>query len=161
MIKTLLYNCWNLYRMSEKTSITEEVKSAAEKISSWAQIFMKELHSIKSCMKEKMQNMKNHTDHLYTFITDWVNLTLVTSADTAVSTWTISTSFSPQESVDHMSSFFMKQFMMTMRINWFFKCWLLNSSMFEEKRVKFRPWLQQIDAKLNVNMSDNTVSIQF
>ncbi len=33
--------------------------------------------------------------------------------------------------------------------------------MFEEKRVKFRPWLQQIVAKLNVNMSDNNVSVQF
>ncbi len=33
--------------------------------------------------------------------------------------------------------------------------------MFEEKRVKFRSWLQQIDAKLNVNMLNNTVSIQF
>ncbi len=33
--------------------------------------------------------------------------------------------------------------------------------MFEEKRVKFRSWLQQIDVKLNVNMSDNAVSIQF
>jgi len=27
--------------------------------------------------------------------------------------------------------------------------------------VKFRPWLQQIVAKLNVNMSDNNVSVQF
>ena len=94
-------------------------------------------------------------------MTDWADFTSVTSADTAVLTLTVSTSFSSQESVNHTSSFFMKQFMVTMRINWFFKCWLLNSSMFEEKRVKFRPWLQQIDAKLNVNMLNNTVSIQF
>ena len=122
---------------------------------------MTKLHSMKSCTEERMQNMKNYTDHLYIFMTDWADLTSVTSADTAVSTSTVSTSFSPQESVDYTSSFFMKQFMMTMKANWFLKCWLLNSSMFEEKRVKFRPWLQQIDAKLNVNMSDNTVSIQF
>ncbi len=147
--------------MSTETSITDEVKTVAEKISSWAQILMTKLHSIKSHTEKNMQNMKNCTDHLYIFITDWVNLTSVTSADTVVSTSTVSTSSSPQESVDCMSSFFMKQFMMTMRVNWFFKCWLLNSSMFEEKKVKFRSWLQQIDAKLNVNMSDNTVSIQF
>jgi hypothetical protein len=29
------------------------------------------------------------------------------------------------------------------------------------KRVKFRPWLQQIVVKLNVNMSNNNVSVQF
>ncbi len=40
--------------------------------------------------------------------------------------------------------------------------WYLSDSLrFEEKRVKFRPWLQQIVAKLNVNMSDNNVSVQF
>ena len=122
---------------------------------------MTKLHSMKSCTEKNMQNMKNYTDHLYIFMTDWADLTSATSADTAVSTSTVSTSFSPQESVDCMSSFFMKQFMMTMRVNWSFKHQLLNSFMFKEKRVKFRPWLQQIDAKLNVNMSNNTVSIQF
>ncbi len=116
---------------------------------------------MKSCTEERMQNMKNHTDHLYIFMTDWVDLTSVTSANTAVSTSTVSTSSSPQESVDCMSSFFMKQFMVTMRTNWFLKCWLFNSSMFEEKKVKFRSWLQQINVKLNVNMLNNTVSIQF
>jgi len=139
MIEVLLYNCWNLYRMSEKTPITEKVESAAEKIPSWAQILIKELHSMKSYMKEKMQNMKNHTDHLYIFMTDWADLTSITSADTAASTSTVSTSFSPQESVDCISSFFMKQFMVAMRTNWFFKCWLFNSPMFEGNRVKFRP----------------------
>ena len=139
--------------------MTDEVKIVAEEISSWAQILMTKLHSIKSHMKENMQNMKTCTDHLYIFMTNWADLTSATSVDIAVSTSTVSTSFSPQESVDCTSSLFMKQFMMTMRVNWFFKCWLLNSSMFEEKKVKFRSWLQQIDAKLNVNMSDNTVSI--
>jgi len=83
---------------------------------------MTKLHSIKSHMKENMQNMKTCTDHLYTFMTDWADLTSATSADTAVLTSTVSTSFSPQESVDHTSSFFMKQFMVTMRVNQFFKC---------------------------------------
>jgi hypothetical protein len=41
------------------------------------------------------------------------------------------------------------------------KMCLSDSLRFEEKRVKFRPWLQQIVAKLNVNMSDNNVSVQF
>ncbi len=141
--------------------MTDEVKTVAEKISSWAQILITELCSMKSHTEKNMQNIKNHTDHLYIFITDWADLTSVTSADIAVSTSTVLTSFSPQESVDYTSSLFIKQFMVTMRTNWFFKCWLLNLSMFEEKRVKFRPWLQQINAKLNVNMSDNTVSIQF
>jgi len=103
--------------MSEKTPITEEIEFTAEKISSWAQILIKELCSMKSHMKEKMQNMKNHTDHLYTFMTDQADLTSVTSADI-----TVSTSFSPQESVNCISSFFMKQFMTEMRVNWFFKC---------------------------------------
>ena len=139
MIEALLYNCWNLYRMSEKTSMTEKVEFAAEKISSWAQILIKELHSMKSHTKERMQNMKNHTDYLYIFMTDWVNFTSATSANTAVSTLTVLTLLSSQESVDCTSSFFMKQFMMTIRANWFFKCQLFNSPMFEEKRVKFRP----------------------
>ncbi len=95
----------------------EKVKFAAEKISSWAQIFIKELHSIKSHKEKRMQNMKNCTDHLYIFMTDWVNLTSVTSADIAVLTSTVSTSFSSQESVDCTSSLFIKQFMMTMRVN--------------------------------------------
>ncbi len=103
--------------MSEKTSMTEKVEFAAEKISSWAQIFIKELHSMKSHTEERMQNMKNHTDYLYTFITDWADLTSVISADTAVSTSTVSTSSSSQESVNYINSLFMKQFMMTMRVN--------------------------------------------
>ena len=127
--------------------MTDEVKTVAEKISSWAQILITELCSMKSHTEKNMQNIKNHTDHLYIFITDWADLTSVTSADTAVLTSTVSTSLSSQESVDYTSSLFIKQFMVTMRTNWFFKCWLLNLSMFEEKRVKFRPWLQQINAK--------------
>ena len=125
--------------MSVKTSMTDEVKTVADKISSWAQILIKKLHSMKSHMKKRMQNMKNHTDYLYIFMSDWVNFTSVTSVNTAVSTSTVSTSSSPQESVNYTSSLFMKQFMTTMRVNWSFKHWLFNSSMFEEKRVKFRP----------------------
>jgi len=147
--------------MSTEISMTDEVKTVAEKISSWVQILMTKLCSMKSHTKKNMQNMKNCTDYLYTFMTDWADFTSVTLANTAVSTLTVSTSFLSQESVDCTSSFFMKQFMMIMRVNWSFKCWLLNSSMFEEKRVKFRPWLQQIDVKLNVNMLNNAVSIQF
>jgi len=51
--------------------MTKKVESAAEKISSWAQILIKELHSMKSHMKERMQYMKNYTDYLYIFMTDW------------------------------------------------------------------------------------------
>jgi len=48
-----------------------------------------------------------------------------------------------------------------MRVNQHSKWCLFDSLMFKEKRVKFRPWLQQIVVKLNVNMSDNNVSVQF
>jgi len=72
--------------MSAETSMTDEVKTVAEKISSWAQIFMTELHSMKSCTEENMQNMKACTDLLYTFMMNWDNLTLTTSVSTAIST---------------------------------------------------------------------------
>ncbi len=48
--------------------MTDEVKTVAEEISSWAQIFMTELHSMKSHTEENMQNMKAHTDLLYIFV---------------------------------------------------------------------------------------------
>jgi len=48
-----------------------------------------------------------------------------------------------------------------MSVNQHSKQCLSDSLRFEEKRVKFRPWLQQIVAKLNVNMSDDNVSVQF
>jgi len=48
-----------------------------------------------------------------------------------------------------------------MSVNQHSKQHLFDSLKFEEKRVKFRSWLQQIVVKLNVNMSDNNVSVQF
>ncbi len=84
--------------------------------------------------------MKNCTDYLYIFMTNWADFTSVTSADTADLTSTVSTSFSSQESVDCTSSLFMKQFIMTMRENWFFKQQLSDSSMFEG-----REWSSGLD----------------
>ncbi len=81
--------------MSAETSITDEIKTVDDKISSWAQILITKLCSIKSHTEKKMQNMKNCTDHLYIFMTDWADFTSVTSADTAVSTSTVSISSSP------------------------------------------------------------------
>ncbi len=147
--------------MSAETSMTDEVKTVADKISSWAQILMTELHSIKSYTKENMQNMKAHTDLLYIFVINWVNLTSVTSANTAVLTSAVATLSSSQESVNCTNSLTLKQLIAAMSVNWHLKQCLSNSLRFEGKRVKFRPWLQQIVAKLNVNMSDNNVSVQF
>jgi hypothetical protein len=55
----------------------------------------------------------------------------------------------------------LKQLIAAMSVNWHSKWCLSDSLRFEEKRVKFRPWLQQIVAKLNVNMFNNNVSVQF
>ncbi len=60
-----------------------------------------------------------------------------------------------------MNSLILKQLIAAMSVNQHSKWCLFDSLRFEEKRVKFRPWLQQIVAKLNVNMSDNNVSVQF
>ncbi len=60
-----------------------------------------------------------------------------------------------------MNSLTLEQLIATMSVNQHSKWCLFDSLRFEEKRVKFRPWLQQIVAKLNVNMSDNNVSVQF
>jgi len=60
-----------------------------------------------------------------------------------------------------MNSLTLKQLIAAMSVNWHLKWCLLDSLRFEEKRVKFRLWLQQIVTKLNVNMSDNNVSVQF
>jgi len=147
--------------MSAETSMTDEVKTVAEKISSWVQIFMTELCSIKSHTKENMQNMKAHTDLLYIFVMNWDNFTLTTSVNTAISTSAVTTSSSSQESVNCINSLILKQLIAAMRMNQHSKQCLSDSLMFEEKRVKFRPWLQQIVIKLNVNMSDNNVSVQF
>jgi len=56
--------------MSTETSMTDKVKTVAEKISSWAQILITKLHSIKSHTKENIQNMKACTDLLYTLVID-------------------------------------------------------------------------------------------
>jgi hypothetical protein len=80
--------------------MTDEVKIVAEEISSWAQILMTKLHSIKSHTEENMQNMKACTDLLYTFVVNWDNFMSATSVDTAISTSAVATSPSPQESVN-------------------------------------------------------------
>ncbi len=147
--------------MSAKTSMTDEVKTVAKKISSWAQIFITELCSIKSHMKENIQNMKACTNLLYIFVMNWDNLTSATSVNTVMSTSAVATSSSSQESVNYTNSLTLKQLTAAMRVNWHLKWCLSDSLRFEEKRVKFRPWLQQIVAKLNVNISDNNVSVQF
>ncbi len=66
-----------------------------------------------------------------------------------------------QESVNCTNSFTLKQLTAAIRMNWHSKWCLSDSLRFEEKRVKFRPWLQQIVVKLNVNMLNNNVSVQF
>ncbi len=122
---------------------------------------MTKLHSIKSHTKENMQNMKACTDLLYTFVMNWDNFTLTTSVNTAISTSAVATSSSSQESVNCTNSLILKQLIAAMSVNWHSKQCLSDSLRFEEKRVKFRPWLQQIVAKLNVNMSNDNVSVQF
>jgi len=147
--------------MSAETFMTNEVKTVAEKISSWAQIFITKLCSMKSYTEENMQNMKACINLLYIFVMNWDNLTSATSVDTAISTSAVATSSFSQESVNCMNSFTLEQLTAAVRVNWHSKRCLFDSLKFEEKRVKFRPWLQQIVAKLNVNMSDNNVSVQF
>ena len=147
--------------MSAETSMTDEVKTVVDKISSWAQILITKLHSIKSHMKENIQNMKACTDLLYIFVMNWDNFTSTTSIDTAISISAVATLSSSQESVNCINSLTLKQLIAAMSVNQHSKWCLFNSLRFKEKRVKFRPWLQQIVAKLNVNMSDNNVSVQF
>ncbi len=141
--------------------MTDKVKTVAEKISSWAQIFMTELHSMKSCTKEDMQNMKACTDLLYIFVMNWDNLMSTTSVGTAISTSAVTTSSFPQESVNCMNGLTLEQLIAAMNMSQHSKWCLSDSLRFEEKRVKFRPWLQQIVAKLNVNMLNNNASVQF
>ena len=139
--------------MSAETSMTDEVKTVAEEISSWVQIFITELHSMKSYTEENMWNMKTCTDLLYIFVMNWDNLTSTTSA--------VATLSSSQESVNCTNSLTLKQLIAVMSVNQHLKQCLSDSLRFEEKRVKFRPWLQQIVTKLNVNMLNNNVSVQF
>ncbi len=108
---------------------------------------------MKSHTEENMQNMKAYMNLLYTFVMNWDNFTSTTSA--------VATLPSSQESVNCMNSLTLKQLIAAMSVNQHSKWCLFNPLRFEEKRVKFRSWLQQIVAKLNVNMSDNNVSVQF
>jgi len=122
---------------------------------------MTKLHSIKSHMKENTQNMKACINLLYIFVMNWDNLTLTTSVDTAILTSAVATSSFSQESVNCLNSLTLKQLIAAMRVNWHLKQCLSDSLMFEERRVKFRSWLKQIVVKLNVNMSNDNVSVQF
>jgi len=141
--------------------MTDKIKTVAEEILSWAQILMTKLHSIKSHMKENIQNMKACTNLLYTFVMNWDNLMSTTSVNTAILTSAVATSSFSQELVNCTNSLILKQLTAAMRVNWHLKRCLSDPLKFEGKRVKFRPWLQQIVAKLNVNMSNNNVSVQF
>ncbi len=125
--------------MSEETFKTDEMKTVAEKIPSWAQIFMTELHSMKSHIEENMWNMKACTDLLYTFVVNWNNLTSTTSVDTTILTSAVAASPSSQESVNCMNSLTLKQLVAAMSVNQHLKRCLFDSLRFEEKRVKFRP----------------------
>jgi len=102
--------------MSAKISITDEVKTVAEKISSWAQIFIIKLHSIKSHTEENMQNIKTYTDLLYIFMINWDNLTLTTSVNTAISTSAVATLSFSQESVNCTNSLTLKQLIAVIRM---------------------------------------------
>ncbi len=125
--------------MSAETSMTDEVKTVAEKISSWVQIFITELHSIKNHTKENMQNMKACTNLLYIFVMNQDNLMSATSIDTAILTSAVATSSSSQESVNYINSLILKQLIAAMSANQHSKWCLSDSLRFEEKRVKFRP----------------------
>ncbi len=116
---------------------------------------------MKSHTEEDMQNMKACMNLLYTFVVNWDNLTLTTSADTAISTSAVATSSSSQELVSCTNGLILEQLIAAMSVNWHSKWCLSDSLRFEEKRVEFRPWLQQIITKLNVNMSDDNVDVQF
>ena len=78
---------------------------------------MKELCSIKSHMKEDMQNMKACTNLLYIFVMNQDNLTLTTSAGTAISTSAVATSSSSQKPVNHMNGLTLKQLTAAIRMN--------------------------------------------
>jgi len=78
---------------------------------------MTKLCSIKSHTKENMQNMKACTDLLYIFMMNQDNLTSTTSVDTAISTLTVATLPSSQESVNCMNSLTLKQLTAAMRVN--------------------------------------------
>ncbi len=92
---------------------------------------------------------------------NWDNLMSTTSVNTAISTSAVATSPSSQESVNCTNGLTLKQLIAAMSVNQHSKQCFSDSLKFEEKRVEFRPWLQQIVVKLNVNMLNNNVSVQF
>jgi hypothetical protein len=146
--------------MSAETSMTDEVKTVAKKISSWAQILMTELCSMKSHTKENMWNMKACTNLLYIFVMNWDNLTSATSADTAISTSAVATSPSSQESVNCTNGFILKQLIAAMSVNQHSKwCLLIHSD------LKKREWNSDLDYnKLLLNWMwtcQTTMSVQF
>ncbi len=103
--------------MSAEISMTDEVKIVAEKILSWVQILITELHSIKSHTEENMQNMKTCTNLLYIFVINQDNLTSATSVDTVISISAVATSSFSQESVNYKNSLTLKQLTAAMRVN--------------------------------------------
>ncbi len=78
---------------------------------------MTKLHSMKSHMKENMQNMKAHMNLLYIFVMNQDNLTSTTSVDTAISTSAVATSSFSQESVNCMNDLTLKQLIAAMSVN--------------------------------------------
>lgn len=140
--------------MSEEIFMTGEAGFVTKKVPSWAQMLMKELRGMKTCTEETMLNLKNCMNHLYTFMANQADST---PAGTAVST----PPSPPQESAERTTTSTLEQFMTAMKVNWTQKRRLPDPPMFEEKRMDFQPWLQQIIAKLNMNMSNNAVSVQF
>jgi len=64
-----------------------------------------------------MQNMKTCTDLLYIFVTDQDNLMSATSVNTVISTSTVATSSSSQESVNCTNNLTLKQLIAAMSVN--------------------------------------------
>ena len=120
--------------MSAETFMTDEVKSVADEISSWAQIFITKLHSIKSHTEENMQNMKAHKNLLYIFVMNQDNLTSTTSAVTTLS--------SSQESVNYTNSLILKQLIVAISVNWHSK-----QCLSDPLRLKKKEW----NSDLNYN----------
>jgi len=100
---------------------------------------MTKLCSMKSHIKENMQNMKACTNLLYTFVVDQNNPTSTTSVNMTILTLAVAASPSSQESVNCTNSLTLKELIAAMSVNQHSKQCLSDSLRFEEKRVKFRP----------------------
>jgi len=72
---------------------------------------------MKNCTEKNIQNMKTCTDLLYIFVMNQDNFTLTTSVGTAISTLTVTTSSSSQESVNCTNSLTLKQLISAMNAN--------------------------------------------